>query len=60
MKHGENQKKINAPLTDFGINQCKIKAKELVEKFPNIKKIILSPMRRVIQTFEYLFENSLK
>ena len=44
---------INAPISLLGIDQCKNESKNLIKKFPNIKKILLSPMRRVIQTFEY-------
>lgn len=48
---------INAKLTEKGISQCK-KASESVEKrFPNIKRVLLSPLRRPVMTFENTFEN---
>jgi len=48
---------INSELHEIGIKQCLEAQSEVDIKFPNVKRIILSPLRRVIQTFELSFEN---
>lgn len=50
-----NPKMINACLSETGITGAKSVQKNLEKYHKNIKRIILSPMRRVIQTFEYAF-----
>ena len=52
----KNSKIINARLSENGVKQCK-KAYKILDQLPNIKRIILSPYRRVIQTFEETFES---
>ena len=47
---------INANLTEKGHDQCKNTQEEIYNRFPDIKRVILSPLRRVIQTFETTFE----
>ena len=47
---------VNARLTDEGNEQCIIAQKEIYKRYPQIKRVILSPFRRVIQTFETTFE----
>lgn len=46
----------NSWLTPKGISQCVELREELYKRFPNIKKVMISPMRRAILTFENLFE----
>lgn len=48
---------LNAKLTPKGISQCKKSSQGLAEKFPNIKRVLLSPLRRPCQTFETTFED---
>lgn len=48
---------LNSKLTSFGKNQCKGTSEIIKKCFPNVKMVILSPYRRVIQTFEETFEN---
>ena len=46
----------DSELTEDGIKQCHLNALELSD-YPNIKKVLCSPMRRTIQTFELMFQN---
>jgi hypothetical protein len=48
---------INAPLTDAGIKMARDAGVKFREQYPNIKRIVISPMRRTIQTLEYLMED---
>ena len=46
---------LNSKLTPTGISQAKISGTKFSTNFPNIKRVVLSPFRRVIQTFEESF-----
>lgn len=46
---------VNARITDKGHEQCLDAREEVYKRYPNIKRVILSPLRRVIQTFESTF-----
>jgi phosphohistidine phosphatase SixA len=43
---------LNTKLTDLGEAQCQAASQILTAKYPNIKKAVISPIRRVIQTLE--------
>lgn len=43
---------LNTQLTDTGIAQCQGASETLTAKYPQIKAARISPLRRVIQTFE--------
>jgi len=46
----------DSQLTEDGKTQCYEKAVDL-DHYPNIKKVLCSPLRRTIQTFELMFKN---
>lgn len=46
---------LNTKLTPKGISECQALSQSIHSKYPKIKKILLSPMRRAIQTFEHTF-----
>jgi len=46
---------LNSILSKKGISQCKEASKFINEKFLNIKKVLVSPYRRTLQTFENSF-----
>jgi len=48
---------LNTRLTEDGLAQCKAAGKTLAEKYPSIKMARISPLRRVIQTFEGCMED---
>ena len=48
---------INAKVDQEGLRQCEEAAKVIPEKFPNIKRVLISPLRRTIKTFEESFKN---
>lgn len=41
---------VDALLTSSGIDQCREASREIAEKYPNIKYVLLSPMRRTVAT----------
>ena len=47
---------LNSKLTELGKKQCKSTAEIVKEFYPNVKMVLMSPYRRVIQTFEETFE----
>jgi broad specificity phosphatase PhoE len=46
---------LNSKLTPAGISQCQNLTLTIAKEFPKIKRVLLSPFRRVIQTFEESF-----
>lgn len=48
---------LNTRLTEAGLSQCKAAGKTLAEKYPSLKVARISPLRRVIQTFEGCMED---
>jgi hypothetical protein len=46
---------LNSKLTPAGISQCQNFTLTIGKEFPKIKRVVLSPFRRVIQTFEESF-----
>lgn len=48
---------INIPINSTGISQCQNLQSVVGDLYPKIKHVVLSPMRRVIQTFENTFES---
>ena len=48
---------LNAAQNEKGFNQCEDASKKIPTEFPNLKRILISPMRRTIQTFEESFKN---
>lgn len=46
---------LNSKLSQTGIKQC-IKARKKLKRWKNIKHVVISPLRRVFETLEYLFE----
>jgi len=47
---------LNSKLSPHGISQCKNAAPLMHTKYPKVKRALISPMKRCIQTFEEIFE----
>ena len=48
---------LNAALNPKGHEQCELASKKIPEDHANVKRVLISPMRRTIQTFEESFKN---
>ena len=48
---------LNAKLNPKGLQQCEEAKGSIGDQYPNIKRVLVSPFRRAIQTFELCWEN---